>query len=766
MKAAWIYFYMACLAVLFFSCKSTKYVPEGDKLYTGADVHFQSNEDKRYLKRLSALLEKDLKPKPNKNILGVPLKLYIYNFIGTPKKEKGMRYKLRRKLGEEPVLYSRVNADLMDEVLASDLYNKGFFDPKVMHKAVFDEKKKKVKLVYMVETARSYRIKTYDMHLPEKEMNGIIAADSAESLIEVGKRYNLEKLKAERTRIDKLLKNSGYYYFNPDYFSFEADTTGSDATVQLKLKLKPGVPEKAFKRFKMKEVYVFIDSISSRQNDMDLSDTTHIDSVTVSVGHDLRASAVSRYVYLKNEEYYSREKQQLSVNRLMGMDLFKYVDAKIDEADSNKLNAFFYLSPLKKKSLSAEFDLATKSNNFSGPGVVLSFLNRNVFKGAEHLTINLHGSAETQLNGEFKGLYTYEIGPQVKLAIPHFLLPFPVRASSYYTPQTIFTADYDFTRRVNYFDLTSLRFGFGYTWKETKAKSHELMPLNINFFRVRHVSDYFSTFLNSDPGLQRKYQDQLIAGVTYSYTYNEQVFADKKNQFYLNATGDIAGNTLSLFNSITGQPRNDKGTRTALGIAYSQYVKFGLDLRNTTKLTRKTQLAAHMVVGVGVPYGNSEALPFLKSYFSGGASSVRAFPVNSLGPGSYHLPDSLRNNYFFQQGGDIKLEWSIEYRFPIVSVLKGAFFTDIGNTWLYPTDHTIPNAQFKFSNMINELAAGVGFGLRADLSFFIIRLDLATPVRKPWLPEGQRYVLGDIYLGKREWRRDNLILNIAIGYPF
>ncbi len=211
------------------------------------------------------------------------------------------------------------------------------------------------------------------------------------------------------------------------------------------------------------------------------------------------------------------------------------------------------------------------------------------------------------------------------------------------------------------------------------------------------------------------------------------MFPDKKNQFYLNATGDIAGNTLNLVNNITGQPKNDKGTRTVLGIAYSQYVKFGLDLRNNTKLTRKTQLAAHMVVGVGIPYGNSEALPFLKSYFSGGASSVRAFPVNSLGPGTYHLPDSLRNNYFFQQGGDIKLEWSIEYRFPIVSVLK---------------------------------AAGVGFGLRADLSFFIIRLDLATPVRKPWLPEGQRYVLNDFYLGSPEWRRNNLILNIAIGYPF
>ena len=760
------YFYIIAIALLVFSCKATKYVPEGDHLYMGAEIKFQSTEKKSYLRRLRSNLEKDIKPAPNKRILGIPLKLGIYNFLGTPKKEKGMKYKLRRKLGEAPVLYSKVNPPFSVEVLQSDLYNRGFFDPKVTHSVTIDEKKKKVKVIYTINTGRSYRINEYKMTVPDTAMNKIIAEASDKTLIKKGKRYNLERLKSERARLDKTLKNNGYYHFNADYFSFEADTTGSDATVNVKLKLKPAVPEKAMLRYRMKEVYVFIDSISSRRNDIDLSDTVHLEGVTLSVGQDLRASAVVRYVYLKKDDYYSRENQQLSVNRLMGMDLFKYVDAQIEETDSAKLYAFLYLSPLKKKSLSAELDLVTKSNNFSGPGVILSFLNRNVFKGAEHLTINLHGSVETQFNGEFKGLYTYEIGPSVKLTVPHFILPFRVKASSLFTPQTIFTADYNFTRRVNYFDLTSLRFGFGYSWKESLAKTHELMPLNINFFRIRNVSDYFMSFIETNEGLRRKYEDQLIAGITYSYTYNEQVYPEKKNQFYINFSADIAGNTVALISDAIGEERSAAGTQTFLGIAYSQYGKVGIDIRNYLKLTRKTQFAAHMIVGVGIPYGNSEALPFIKSYFSGGASSIRAFPVNSLGPGTYRLPDSLQNAFFFQQGGDIKLEWSAEYRFPIISVLKGAFFADIGNTWLYPTDHTIPNAQFKFENVPKELAAGIGFGLRADLSFFIIRLDLATPVRKPWLPEGERWVLDDIYLGKREWRRDNLMLNIAIGYPF
>ncbi|MBC7485663.1 MAG: BamA/TamA family outer membrane protein [Cytophagaceae bacterium] len=760
------YFYIITIALLVFSCKATKYVPEGDHLYMGAEINFQSTEKKSDIRRLRNNLEKDIKPRTNKRILGLPLKLGIYNFLGTPKKQKGIKYKLRRKLGEAPVLYSKVNPLFSVEVLQSDLYNRGFFDPKVTHSVIIDEKNKKVKVIYTIHTGRSYRINDYRMTVPDSAINKIIAEFADETLIKKGKQYNLERLKSERARLDKTLKNNGYYHFNADYFSFEVDTVGSDATVNVKLKLKPAVPEKAMLRYKMKEVYVFIDSISSRRNDIDLSDTVHLEDVTLSVGQDLRASAVVRYVYLKKDDYYSRENQQLSVNRLMGMDLFKYVDAHIEETDSAKLYAFLYLSPLKKKSLSAELDLVTKSNNFSGPGVILSFLNRNVFKGAEHLTVNLHGSVETQFNGEFKGLYTYEIGPSVKLAVPHFILPFRVKAFSLFTPQTIFTADYNFTRRVNYFDLTSLRFGFGYSWKESLAKTHELMPLNINLFRIRNVSDYFMSFIETNEGLRRKYEDQLIAGITYSYTYNEQVYPEKKNQFYINFSADISGNTVALLSDAIGEERSANGTQTFLGIAYSQYGKVGIDIRNYLKLTNKTQFAAHMIVGVGVPYGNSEALPFIKSYFSGGASSIRAFPVNSLGPGTYRLPDSLQNAFFFQQGGDIKLEWSAEYRFPIISVIKGALFADIGNTWLYPTDHTIPNAQFKIENVPNELAAGIGFGIRADLSFFIIRLDLATPVRKPWLPEGERWVLDDFYLGKKDWRRDNLMLNIAIGYPF
>ncbi len=271
--------------------------------------------------------------------------------------------------------------------------------------------------------------------------------------------------------------------------------------------------------------------------------------------------------------------------------------------------------------------------------------------------------------------------------------------------------------------------------------------------------------LEQNPALQRRYEDQLIAGTAYSYTYNQQVYPNRKNQFYFNGNVEIAGNTLHGVNRLLGEPENENGSRTFASVAYAQYARFDIDLRNYFKISKRTVFASHFVLGVGVPYGNSKALPFSKAFFSGGTNSLRAFPVNSVGPGTYRLPDTLQSAYFIQQGGDIKLEISGEYRFPIVSILKGAFFIDAGNVWLYRQDNTFPGGEFKMEKAWTELAAGGGFGLRLDLSFFIIRLDLATPIRKPW-EEDNKWVLDDMAIGNREWRKQNLILNIAIGYPF
>jgi len=760
------YIYFFLLIATFISCRSTKYVPEGDSLYTGSTFKIESNESKLFIKSIKSDLEEQLKPKPNTYILGLPLKLNLYSFLGKQKKQKGLKYNLRTKFGEAPVLLSAVNPSFTQKALSAALFNRGLFDAEVSYDIVKSKNGKKSSIIYKIKTGNSYTIDTYSIQIKDTAIVHIIE-NAKNSYIKTDKRYNLERIKKDRAEIDDILKNNGYYHFNPEYLVYEADTSGAKASVTMRLKLKPQVTKQNLTRYKLSGVYVLLDSsYTARQIRHEDTDTTIIDNVVLYLNEDFRAAPIAQYVYLHAGEYYSRDNQRLTISRLLGMNLFKYVELDIIEKDSAHLEVYIHLSPLPKHSVSTEVELVSKSNNFIGPGINLNYTDRNVYKGGEKLSLGFHGSIETQLTGQFKGLYTYEFGPQLNLTIPRFMLPFKVKALSSFTPNTIFTSSYTYLKRVNYFEMKTLKLSFGYKWKESLAKEHYLKPINISFFNISNISDNFNDLLKRNPALNRRYEDQLIAGIMYSYTYNEQVYQKRKNQIYFNGNIDISGNTLALLNSITGSPQNTSDTKTVLGIAYAQYAKFDIDLRNHLKLSKNTLFASRMILGWGIPYGNSTALPFVRGFFSGGTNSIRAFAVNSVGPGTYRLPDSLQSSYFIQQGGDIKIEWSAEYRFPIVSIFKGAFFIDAGNVWLDKNNDLLPGAQFKLEKAFKELAVGGGFGLRVDLNFFIIRLDLATPIRKPWLAEGERWVLDDAKFGNSAWRKQNIILNIAIGYPF
>jgi outer membrane protein insertion porin family len=764
------YFSHSCILISLLisvvSCRSIKYVPEGDFLYTGSELQIHTSESKSYIKKLHSEVEKQIRPKPNLRLLGLPLKLNLYSFLGKPKKSKGFKYNFLRKFGEAPVLFSSVNPSYTQKALAAALYNRGFFDAEVTYTIKKNEKKKKANIVYMVQSGPTYRIDTLINKVTDTAIVRIIEANRDKSKIKKGRRYNLDRLKEDRERINNLLKNDGYYKFNPDYLLYQADTSGARSAVSMSLKLKPQTPTYSLRRYTMSEVFVILDSSYTEKYYYRKTDTVKIDHVVLALNKDFNPHPIAQYVYLKDSSYYSRENQRLTVSRLMGMNLFKYVDIQITEVDSSHLSAYIHLSPLPKRSITAETQLVSKSNNFIGPGINLTFTDRNVFKGGEKLSLGFHGSVETQLNGQFKGLYTYEFGPQLSLTFPRFIVPFKVKPSSYFTPNTIFSSSYTFLNRVNYFEMRTLQISFGYKWKETLSKEHYLKPINISYFNIRNLSPDFTSLLNQNPAMRRRYEDQLIVGTAYSYTYNQQVYPNRKNQFYFNGNAEIAGNTMQVANMLLGEPENSNGAKTIASVAYAQYARFDIDLRNYYKTTKRSIFASHFVLGIGVPYGNSKALPFSKAFFSGGANSLRAFPVNSVGPGTYRLPDTLQSAYFIQQGGDIKLELSGEYRFPIVSIIKGAFFVDAGNVWLYRKDNTFPGGEFKMKKAWTELAVGGGFGLRVDLSFFIIRLDLATPFRKPWMEEGKKWVLDDISIGKSEWRKQNLILNIAIGYPF
>ena len=322
--------------------------------------------------------------------------------------------------------------------------------------------------------------------------------------------------------------------------------------------------------------------------------------------------------------------------------------------------------------------------------------------------------------------------------------------------------------RLQYYQLFSVDASFGYNWKESISKEHNFNPLSITYAHLTNTTQKFDDLLNTNPFLRKSFEEQFIIGQNYSFTYNNQLEKDHKNHLYFKGSIYLSGNLLQLVQSLLIKNKATPDTPYKIfGMIYSQYYKFDIDLRQYyNTIDQRSSLASRLIAGIGVAYGNSATLPYVKQFNIGGSNSVRAFSARSLGPGSYKIPDSVAAKSFIDQAGDIKLEVNSEYRFPIVRILRGALFIDAGNIWLLQEDPARPGSQFSSKTFLDEIAVGTGFGLRLDLSFFILRFDIAFPLRVPSLPQGERWVTNKINFGDPSWRKNNLALNIAIGYPY
>jgi outer membrane protein assembly factor BamA len=314
--------------------------------------------------------------------------------------------------------------------------------------------------------------------------------------------------------------------------------------------------------------------------------------------------------------------------------------------------------------------------------------------------------------------------------------------------------------------MNSFNISYGYTWKESAQKEYEITPIAINFAKLMKTTPAFEALLNENRYLRKSFEQQFTIGSIYSFTYNTLIGKPKKNQYYFNATLDLSGNTIYFLQSALKSKKTVNNEYSIGGYMYSQYSKLTTDTRYYLSLNKKSKLATRLIIGAGIPYMNSTTLPYVKQFFSGGANSIRGFLPRTVGPGMYETIVNDNSKLLIDKAGDIKLEANIEYRFDIVSVLKGALFTDAGNIWLVNKNDELPGGEFKINTFQQQIAVSAGFGLRIDISFFVIRFDLAAPLRKPYLPENEQWVINKINFGSSGWRKDNLVLNIAIGYPF
>ena len=772
-RGSFLWVWSILFILLLASCTGTSHLPKGERLYTGAEIKLESI-GKVNKGNIKAIVESVVRPQPNNSYFGMRPQLWLYMSAGVNPKSKFKKW--LQKNGQAPVLMTNVSPSATSAVIDATLFNIGIFNSTTTYKIV--EKKNTASVVYTSYIHRPYTVKEFvytidPLNPPKgdlKNLSDLILSDAKNTIIKPGEDYNLDMLKAERIRIDALLKNNGYFYFNPDYLLFKADTSTVNRTISLELTLKDSIPASSLIAYRINKVY--IDQNYSLSDEVaDSTKDRVIYQNTIFIGNEdqmnIHLKVILRSVYLRKYEIYSRENHNITLNRLMSMGNFKFVQVKFSNSDTTAtgyLDATIHMTPMTKHTFRTELDLVTKSNNYSGPRMNLSLLNRNAFKGAELLSLSMAGSFEAQLSGVNKNLFSYSFNPQIDLTFPRFLVPVNIKqTNSIYIPKTTFSLSYNFMKRVNYFDMSTFQFMYGFKWKNSISIENEFNPVSISNTSLSNESTLFTDLLASNPFLKKSYEEQFIAGGNYSFTYNEQMLS-KRLQYFLHFTAETAGNLFSLAKLIGGETPTADNPSKVVGSIYSQFAKLSVDGRAYYNFSDKNKLALRLFAGVASTFGNTSTLPYSKQFFSGGPNSIRAFQINSIGPGTYL--QNVATTGFLQLGGDIKLETNAEYRFGIYKYIKGAVFVDAGNVWLQKSNPANIGSPFALGSFMNELAVGAGLGLRVDVSFFVLRFDMAMPLRKPWLVENHRWVINQINFTNPIWRTQNLILNIAIGYPF
>lgn len=779
MRSRYIFFLFTVISLVQ-ACSVEKFIPEDEFLYTGSEIQIESDSTITDKAKLKAELKDVIKPDPNSKFLGMRPGLYFY-YKAQREKPGFINKFLNKKIGEEPVYLSDIDLPGTEDLLLNRLENRGFFYSRVASGSQTNEESKTATTSFELMLPEPYRMETYQLDSDSLILFQEVARNMDETLLEKGMRFDLPELKDERERIDRNLKREGYYNFNPGFLLFEADTNQyTQKKFDLFLRLKKDVPPKSVIPYKISNVNVYpnynIDEDSLTRNFERFENKNYLQDELF-----FKPKHLDPYILIETGDLYDPEKSRNTSRRLGTIGVYKFVNIRYDEVDSlatdsiGLLEANIFLSPLKKRAIRAELQALTKSNSFAGPNLALTFTNRNLFKGGEILNISANLGYEVQLgSGNNAGRNSLQLGVSNDLIIPRLLFPlkFNTNFFKYDIPKTKISLGADYLRRSQLFTLASINSSFGYFWNANRYVTHEFNPINLNYVSLTDVTDEFQDILDENPFLESSFEQEFIAGLTYGFTYNGLIDTQKQHAFYFHANYDMAGNVMSLF----GKEAED-GNKEILGLEYAQYAKLDFDFSYHLRLGNQQVIATRLFAGYGHPYGNSDVLPYSKQYFSGGPYSIRAFRTRSLGPGTFDPtepnlvtddsgdpdnPDDDPDNIGYRdQTGNIRLEANMEYRFPIVTYLNGAFFVDAGNIWTSEEQPETTNLEGdgsgKFtSDFIRQLGIGTGVGLRIDIQSFVIRFDLAFPLHDPRQPAGDRWV-NDF---------GSPVFNFAIGYPF
>lgn len=767
-KEIWFAFCWGALLALA-SCSTTRKLTADEVLYVGVKkMEIKAPGKVKLSSTQKSAASAPLSVKPNNPLYApyirspFPTGLWVYNW--NIRKEKGLKWWLYRKLAKKPVLVSDVQPELRLKMVENAMKDFGFYGTR-SHYEILPKKHnpRKARISYRVELPEPFRYGSIRLWGWRAEMDSLVSASMKFSELKTGDQYDVNMLDEERQRISDYLRNRGYYFFQPDYIEYLVDTTAAPKVADVRIGLKQGVPENAFHTYTIRDVEVLL----SRNEGSERLDSVMADSVKILYEPPvtLKPNVLLWAVKVRRGQTYMAVRQSLTQANFVRLGVFKFANMTITAPDSAELRVLDmkisgeYALPIETE---VEIDVASKSNNLLGPALSFGITNRNIFRRAENFSVRLTGSYEWQMGGNKAiannaGLInSYELGLNVNLSVPRLLVPKFMQSRRDRREQTHFQIGTDLLNRHNYFRMVSFWGSATYDFNSSYRHYHSIVPFKLNYTYLLRTSHSFDSVMMQNPAVAQSFRNQFIPSMSYTYTYDRTASYRNPNRLFWQSSLTQAGNIISVLQYLAGNHQGEG--KKILHNRYSQFLKLTSEVIGYKTVDNKNQLALRLMGGIGYAYGNSNVMPYSEQFYIGGANSIRAFHVRSIGPGSYRPRES--KYAYLDQTGDIKLEGNAEYRFMIYERLKGALFVDAGNIWLLRKEEGRPGGEFRLKGLAKEIALGTGFGVRYDFSYIVIRADLGVPIHAPYATGKSGYynISGSFWKG--------LVLNIAIGYPF
>lgn len=753
------------LAGLLAGCSAERFLQDDEKILAGVKME----SDRRYPS--PSAYRNYVRQEANSrwfNLAKVPLGIYCLQ--GRDTTTRWSRF--IRRMGEAPAVYDPAVTEYSRQSLADALRGRGYRRSSVS--ADTTVRGRHVYLHYRLSPGLPDYVADIRYSSDNPELLQMIREDSAQSRLYRGMPLDEEVLSAERSRIIASLREKGYYYLNKEFITFSADTAANDYGVDLTLHLRiPAGADsaQAYALCRLGEVNIYEDI-----TDEELSDST-VTAAGANLHYarkrQLSARVYDTHVYLRPGNTYSEKSLSNSYGALNGLPIVSYSTVRFmpDERNDSLLNAEILVKTAKPHSISTELE-GTNTSGDLGVAVVMGYTNRNIFRGAESLSLKLRGAYEaiTGLEG-YSNQHYVETSVEAGLRFPTLLAPLVgIHTKQRLKSASEVTLMYNSQNRPE-FHRRLLTGTWAYRWTPNSdpRRQHRLDLLSLNYIFMPWISDTFrKEYLEGDDPhyavLRHSYENLFIARTGYQFTYNsiKSNTADglyQTNGYQIRAGVELAGNLLYGLSSLLHARQDKDGNYTLFNIAYSQYAKFDIDYAKSFIVNDRNSVALHLAAGIAIPYGNSTIIPYEKRYFAGGANSVRGWGVRQLGPGSYKGKDGKID--FINQTGNLKLDMSVEYRTHLFWKLHGAAFIDAGNVWNTRNYADQPGGQFRLNSFYKQIAVAYGLGLRLNFDYFILRFDGGMKAVDPGHPGGRdHYPVTHPRFGR------DFTFHFAVGLPF